>query len=150
MNKCRMVLLGLLVVTAMVTVPAVTAQAGTSTVASYQAPAASSAPSQSAIPQNATRTIHPRVKCGAFDGTISWDHQDISGSGILKEFCGGRTYMHVSWNDPFHNDRSIGTWVYRGNTGVSWSFGTTLSPSNIAVYVCNTYGGWHCGTPVHV
>jgi hypothetical protein len=152
-KKYRLALLGM-VVAATVFVTATPALASTASPASDPAPAVTSeAPSAASTDAvlSTTRTIHPRVKCGSFDGTVTWDHQDVAISGTLREFCGGRTWVHISWNDPVHWDITVDTWVSRGAAHVSANEGTMLSPSNIAVYVCNiTKGVRHCGTPIHV
>jgi hypothetical protein len=124
------------------------------TVFATSSPAMASTPTSAAskgVVPFASATVHPRVTCGYFDGTVSWDHQDVSLSGILGETCGGRTWVHVAWNDPFHNDFTVPNWVSGGRTNIDWRSGATLSPSNISFYVCNiTNGVRRCGSAWHV
>jgi hypothetical protein len=113
-------------------------------------PTAAQASAPTTVTPMTSRTVSPRVYCGGFNGHVSWDHQDISVWGELWETCGGKSYLYLSWNDPAHWNEQQGGWVQNGTTGINARVGTMLSPSNIAVTVCNTYGGWHCGSPQHV
>ena len=153
MKKYRLALLGTVVAsTALVT--AAPALASTLPLASDPAPVVTSMASSAAwtgVLPSTTRTVHPRVTCGAFDGTVTWDGRQVGLSGTLRESCGGRTWVHLAWNDPTHWDMTVPTWVSRGAAHVEFSDPTLLNPSNISVYVCNiTNGVRRCGTHIHV
>jgi hypothetical protein len=68
-----------------------------------------------------------------------------------QESCGGRTWVHASYNDPKHWSWTTPNRVSDGAAYVAASFGTVLSPSNIAVWVCDIANGVRrCGAAIHV
>lgn len=94
-------------------------------------------------------TVSVRTACGGFNGHVQWGNTAVSVWGQLWDTCGATSSLWVSYGDlgsPVNDDVKD---VNNGTTGVNWSQ-AALFPGNIGVDVCNTHGGWHCGTTVHV
>jgi hypothetical protein len=117
-------------------------------------PAISAASNHAAfVPEYQLVAVHPRVSGGGFNGNVEWS--GVPGAyveiwGEVWSFSGD-TYVYLSWNSPTHHNQAVGVAGANNTVGVPvQKFSTTLNPSNIEVTVCNTNGGWHCGTPVAV
>jgi hypothetical protein len=105
----------------------------------------------SVSPDYSLEAVSPRVSCGGFNGNVEWSGPTVEIWGEVWDTCGGDTYVYLSWNNPTHHNQAVGTAQPYSTNGVPvQSFGGGLNVSNIAVTACSTYGGWHCGTPVHV
>jgi hypothetical protein len=105
----------------------------------------------SVSPDYSLEAVSPRVSCGGFNGNVQWSGSTVEIWGEVWDTCGGYTYVYLSWNNPTHHNQAVGTSQPHDTDGVSnHTFSGGLNVSNIAVTVCSTYGGWHCGTPVHV
>ena len=134
-------------VIALALVPAISASASTTPLS----------PQIHAVPQGILRwAVSPRVNCGGFNGDV--EYNDTSGGGPEITIWGelwsscGTTYVYLSWDAaPFHHNADVASASVSTTVSVSpHHYYNDDGASYIAVTVCSTYGGWHCGAPDYV